>query len=49
MAMSALHWKGHFTKILNLQSEFDMEELQRVQQRPYLLDLKLRNCLLRRS
>ena len=27
-------WRRHFTKILNIQSEFDVEELGRVKQRP---------------
>ena len=27
-------WRRHFSKILNIQSDFDMEELSRVRQRP---------------
>ena len=27
-------WRRHFSKILNVQSDFDMEELSRVRQRP---------------
>ena len=27
-------WTRHFAKILNIQSEFDEEELERVRQRP---------------
>ena len=35
-------WRRHFTKILNIQSEFDEEELERVRQRlprPELADV----------
>ncbi len=27
-------WRRHFSKILNIQSDFDVEELSRVRQRP---------------
>ena len=27
-------WRRHFTKILNIQSDFDVEELKKVRQRP---------------
>ena len=33
-------WIRHFTKVLNLQSQFDMDELQRVQQRPVKSELE---------
>ena len=32
--MQQQRWRRHFTKILNLQSEFSMEELSKVRQRP---------------
>ena len=32
-------WRRHFTKILNVQSEFDMEEIGRVKQRPVTLEM----------
>ena len=27
-------WRRHFTKILNIQNDFDVEELKKVRQRP---------------
>ena len=32
--MQQQRWRRHFTKILNLQSEFSVEELDKVRQRP---------------
>ena len=33
-------WRKHFSKILNIQSEFDMKELSRVSQRPTKSEMK---------
>ena len=33
-------WRRHFTKILNIQSEFSAEELERVRQRPVRQDME---------